>query len=427
MSPTSPEASAAPFARRALAPALALGAVSLVAALVYGLCGEAILGPRSSGTDAFSRSLIGHHALVALLEATGVRTTVRRSDRLGGLGPGRALLIAEPTLDDEPAQDLADDALLDAIDAGADVFWVLPKWRGVEDHERPGFVARLDLLPAEDALGALNQVVTLTSDVVTEGLVRTGVPIDEAWTTPWGPLEVTLPAPQLLTAGIPDLTPVVFGPQGALVARHPSGVWVVSDPDLLNNAGIQRGDHALIARRLIADAAGASTLVVDEVVHGHARPPVIWVELATFPLVLVTLHALTLLLLFVWAGLARFGEPEPLPPRVLAGKATLIAVGAELLTAGADLRETLARYLALANASAASSLGLPTELSRDERDLRLAEIARERGLRDDPAALAAAVERLPHRRIIAATSLARRIHRLRLALEAPALTPSEPP
>jgi hypothetical protein len=386
----------APFHNRALPPALIIAAVSLIAALVYGLCGDALLGPRSAGTDAYSRSLVGHHAFVALLNETGVPTTARRSPHLGALGPGTALVIAEPHLDDPSAHSAADNALVDALDVGADVIWVLPKWAAAEDPLRPGFVATLERLPEADALDALNYVLTLTSDVVTEGIVRPDAPLAGPWTTPWGPLDIALPSPQLLRPDLPDLTPVVSSPDGVLVARHPSGAWLISDPDLINNAGIQRADNALVAHHLVVDGAHASLVVVDEVVHGYARPDSLWVELATFPLVVVSFHALCLILLFAWAGLAR-----------------------------AHLRETLARDHALANASAARALGLPPDLPPAARDARLAEIARHRGLRDDPAALAQAVESLPHRGLAAATSLARRIHQQRRGLSAP--TDSEPP
>lgn len=424
--PPSPHAlSQTPFHNRALPPAIAIAVLSLVAALVYGLCGDALLGPQSAGPDTYSRSLIGHHAFAALLHETGVPTSVRRAPGLGDLGPGSALLIAEPSLSNPIAHATADAALVDALDVGADVIWVLPKWAPAEDPRRPGFVSTLELLPTADALDALNTVVTLTSDPITEGILRPAAPPAGPWTTPWGALDIALPTPQLLRSDLPDLTPLVFGPEGVLIARHPSGAWVIADPDLINNAGIQRADNALVAHHLIVDGAHATRVVVDEVVHGYARPDSLWVELATFPLVVVTFHILGLILLFVWAGLARFGEPQPLPPRIAPGKAALIAVGAGLLTSGADLRETLARYQAISNAAAARALGLPADLTPAARDARLTDIAHHRGLRDDPAALATAIDQLPRRGLAAATSLARRVHQTRRALSSP--TESEPP
>ncbi|MEZ4269488.1 MAG: hypothetical protein R3F39_24265 [Myxococcota bacterium] len=422
------------FHTRALAPAVTIAVLSLAAALVYGLCGDALLGPRSAGADAYSRSLVGHHALVAFLNQTGLLTTVRRSPHLGELGPGTVLLVAEPHLDGPAAQDDADNALVDALDVGADVIWVLPKWSSSEDPANPGYVDSLTLRPVADALDSLNYVLTLTSEVVAEGVLQPDAPPTGPWTTPWGAFDIALPMPQLLAPDLPDLTPVVSCPDGVLVARHPSGAWVIADPDLINNAGLQRADNALVTHHLLLDGARASLVVVDEVVHGYARPDSLWVELATFPLAVVTLHALCLILLFVWAGLARFGEPEPLPPRVAPGKAALIEVGAGLLTSGADLRETLTRYLAIANAAAAHALGLSPDLAPAARDARLAEIARHRGLRDDPAALALAIDALPRRGLAAALALARRIHHLRGALAAPSTShtptaphPPEPP
>jgi hypothetical protein len=414
---------AAPFHTRALAPTLALAALSLCAALVYSLCGDALIGPQSARADAFSRSLVGHHALAALLDQTGVRTTIRRSGHRGDLAPGTALLLAEPHLDDPTAHDIADAALVDALDVGADVFWVLPKWAATPDPANPAFVARLDLIPPADALEALNYVVSLTADPAPSGVLRPDA-APGPWTTPWGPRAIALPTPQLLAPDLPDLTPVIASPAGVLVARHPSGAWVIADPDLLNNAGLQRADNAWVTHQLITDAAHATHVIVDESIHGFARPASLWVELATFPLAVVTLHALALLLLFVWAGLARFGEPEPLPPRVPPGKSALIDVGAGLLTTGADLRETLARYQMATLAAAARTLGLPSDLSPAARDARLAAIAHQRGLPDDPDTLTAATSRLHRRHVVAATSLALRIHRLSQALSA--APPTEP-
>ncbi|MGM0574859.1 MAG: DUF4350 domain-containing protein [Myxococcota bacterium] len=404
------------FRRRTFWVLMGVAGLSVVTALVLALLGDDLFEARSAGADSFSRSAVGHRALAKLLEEGGVPVEVSRSATATRLGPGRALLLAEPPAASE--RQATTSLVADALEAGSEVVVVLPKWSAAPDPVRPGHVVRVTLRPEEDVEEALGAATSLGSAPVRDAVVRLDATLEGPWETPWEALEPTLERPQLLAWGLDGMDPLVSTDVGVLVARHDSGVCVVSDPDLLNNAGLGRGDNAALAHLLFAEHLSAERVVVDEVLHGFEYQPSLWAELLSFPLVLVTFHALALLLLVVWAGVGRFGRPQPAPPRVPPGKETLIAHTAELLTVAGHAGEGLRRYLRLMLDDAARACSVSPELQETERLRRLAALSRARGLDDDPASLAARVDDVaagsPEPRRVRA--VARDIHRWRHAL-----------
>ena len=78
--------------------------------------------------------------------------------------------------------------------------------------------------------------------------------------------------------------PVVLGAErGALVARSQDGLlWLVSDPDVLNTAGLARGDNAVLAHALVVGLLEPESLVVDEVLHGYGQKHNLWRALIRF-------------------------------------------------------------------------------------------------------------------------------------------------
>jgi len=142
-----------------------------------------------------------------------------------------------------------------------------------------------------------------------------------------------------------------------LIGRVPeSGVHVVVDPDLLNTHGLAHGQNAVIAHRLFVDHLRASSLVVDEVLHGFYQPPSLWTELLALPLLPVTLHVVGLTLLAIAAASARLGAPRPAPPRVPPGKRALVDSTAALLDGGGHHTESVRHYLRMTLRHTAAAL-----------------------------------------------------------------------
>src|SRR6185295_9798356 len=106
-----------------------------------------------------------------------------------------------------------------------------------------------------------------------------------------------------------------------------------------------RGDNAPIMISLVERLRGKDgTAVVDESIHTKARRPSLARELFGFPIVLGVLQALIALVIVVWAGLGRFGRPEPVAVGLARGKTALIDNIADLLRIGGHAGPALARY-----------------------------------------------------------------------------------
>ena len=230
----------------------------------------------------------------------------------------------------------------------------------------------------------------------TDAVVRLDSGESRDWTGPLadvGGIPEIVRTPQLMRPD-PDLSVVLGSDRGALVAHSQDGfVWVVSDPDVLNTAGLARGDNPVLAHALLIGLLVPESLVVDEVIHGYARQHDLWRALIRFPLSCVTLHLLALAAVALWATTSRFGRPLPAPSRLPPGKLTLLDNTARLLALGGDVKRGLTRYLELtvrrAEPGATAAGGLRGQVGR------LAALGRRRGASEDLEQLAGRVMRAP--------------------------------
>lgn len=455
--PAAPET----FSRRVAITLGVAGALSLLATLLVPLLTDDGAPTRTRAPNAYSFSPVGHHAFIETLRELGVPVLVSRHRSASKVDAARALVIAEPyAYDDDELNDL----IVEALGNDAPVVLVLPKW-DPDDWDRPSLdelaevpgledIAPLDraspgLLPPADVVASLDVAwraaahhlgLRAPSEPVfaPDDLVRATPTPAWTWTayvaraadaanaaTEPPPLGLTLPRYQGLAGAAFDAMQAVAlaagpdAPHSLLIGAHPAAdLWVITDPELFNTLGLGAGDNVLLAYRFLVDHLDVAGLVFDEVVHGFKRPPSIWAELATFPLLIVTFHLVGLLLLALWAAAGRFGKPEPEPPRVAPGKATLISNTATLLALGGHAGYSLREYLRASLRAAARAVALPAHLDDAERLAALTRVARDRGVDvdlDDLTRRVAAVgdTKRDARRAVA---LARRIYRFRLEM-----------
>jgi hypothetical protein len=188
-----------------------------------------------------------------------------------------------------------------------------------------------------------------------------------------GEYAIELPWAQLIEGG--DATPLLVHERGGvLIARHGSTI-VVSDPDLAHSWNLQRGDHA----QIWVDLAGSSdAIAIDEVFHGHGQQRSLAAALGEMPTVLLTAHALFVLLVVVWLGSARFGSVRDLdPPRH--GPAESIAVSAFVLAEGRPIGTLTESYVRELIADLAVRLGLAPGRPIDQQIAHVDAIATRRG------------------------------------------------
>mgnify|MGYP007028085042 CR=1 FL=1 len=349
---------------------LAIGTAALAGSILLGVFGDRGAGQQSSGSNAYSVSAVGHAALVALLQAQDIPTEISRIPSAGRL-PGRAVVVLA-----QPDPDAIDAPSLRAIINGnSRVLLVLPKWDTRASPTHPGWIAEARLM-SQARLDRFAEIVAGGMTVVRPDEVG-----------PWqgrlagkGPLIDNL---QLVRST--HLLPLIATDQGILLGllrNTGSRVAVLSDPDLLTNAGLHRGANAAIVLSMIEDLRPAGGAVVfDETIHGFVHAETIWSFLLTPPWLGATLLAMLAAALTVWLAAVRFGSPVPEAPPMQAGKTSLVVNGASLLVHGGHLRDIARRYGAGTVADVAERLRIGSGRTDEEQRALLDDAARRRGLR----------------------------------------------
>jgi hypothetical protein len=372
------------FPRRTLIAGAAVSALSFASALLLAGFGERLGGPVTAGAGAYSVSALGHSALVAFLRQAGVSAVPRRHHVAVRPGPRSPLVLAEPASADGLAS-----FFREADDGGASILLVLPKRQGIPDPARPRWISASATYP----LGVVRSLLASALETALAGpevgqLLRPGAGaaahedleaaasprlervagerLDALCDTPFGrTIRVAVDEPQLL-GDVAGLAPLVECPGGTLVARVERGerppLYVVADPDVLSNHGLGRAEHASLAEALFARELRADAAIFDETIHGLAVGPGLIEELLSFPLVIVTLHALLLAGLVVWSGSEQFGRPPRAPATLAAGKQALIECAAQLACARRLAAPAARRFAQARLRSLARGLGLTATL-----------------------------------------------------------------
>ena len=283
------------FSRRWLLVFGAVGCVSLGVAAVLAL--DAPAPPDAAPPPGVtSRAANGHAAFLGFARALDI--PVR-------MGPSRprddeVVWVLEPDLDPERPGTMS--RLAEHTLEAKTVVVVLPKWTGDGDPSKPGWLRSARLLTSREVAAGLTALHLKGSVVRREGKVR----IESRH----GGGSAELETAQLVSSE--DLTPIVSSPEGILVGEHDEDeqrLVVISDPDLLSNAGLLHGDNAQVVARLLEDlGADEDGLAIDETLQARQARSIL-AGLFRFPSVLAVLQLLVLLGLAVWAATPRFGTP----------------------------------------------------------------------------------------------------------------------
>ena len=382
--------SGVPFSRSALLVLFSCGVLLFALSVLLPAYDTAPRAVSASITNSYNASAVGHAVLYEMLR----RLDFPLSRRLGGQpitrGRGALLVLAEP------------DSRLPA-ESGAELLFapcrllVLPKWRGVKDEKHPGRIVKARPLPVDEAAR-----VYLTFADATGTVVRTLWPsawtVNELGVTPSGGEVV-----QLVRSA--KMRPVVGTKAGMLVGELREGGsrgWVLSDPDVLSNHGLVRGDNAAFMIALLAAIRGegpgraGSPVVFDESLHGFRQPEDTSLRLLfSFPFSLVVLLICASGALLALAGARRFGVPQRAAPAYAFGTEELIANSARMLDYAGYQDTTLRRYARMTLRAAGRALHAPPGL--DERALTawLDSIGRARGVEASCAEILNEIDRTP--------------------------------
>ncbi len=357
-----------PFALRTVLILIAVGGCAIAGIVYLSLYGRDFGEPNTVEPSVYSRSSIGHKAFLETLRRLGVPVQVSRFNSAQKTGDSGLLIVAEPTDDEE------NDDLLHRLDDLPEVLFVLPKWQAAADPGNPRWASAIGLLPEENVLALYEKVVSKAKLRRYEGL-------DTLSGGSFGG-EIRLNDGQYIEDD--DLKTLIPGRRGALLGEYARGgtrLWVLSDPDLISNQGIDEGENAGIALAIVkALERRDGPVVIDETVHGFGERPELLHRIFQLPYVVVTITGLLALVLVVWAGSLRFGAPRLSEPVLAAGKGSLIRNAGDLLSLGQATGMVAMSYLRLSVGEAMRGLRGPGGLDEAAQAAWLDAQARRRGI-----------------------------------------------
>ncbi len=327
--------------------------------------------PRTTQTSTFSRSAIGHRAFAAALRNLDIPVQISRFRSLDKAGAGTLLLVLEPKFE------ARSDPLLKNIHRAPHALLVLPKWSGFPDRDKPIWVERM-VLRSESDVGAILHAVAVDSTIMRdEGTVR----IDAAR---FGG-QIALSDPQYILSGSEmPIAPILSSSGKILLGSMKVGggeLWILSDPDLLSNAGIDEADNGVVAISIVdALLPKGGMVIIDETIHGFEQRPNLMRMLLQPPFFPILIATIVAVLVLAWAGVTRFGAPLPESDGLAAGKLTLVKSAAKLLQFGTGAGNLLLSYRRLVLADVMTELHGPPGLDEAAQAAWLDRAAQHRGL-----------------------------------------------
>lgn len=358
-------------------PTFAAGAVlGLVLAGVVAAAAMAVLSAYApdlrSGQDgrahALSRSAVGYAAAPILMKALGASVVVSRTRPTR---PSDSAVVLTPEHGLEPEE-------LQNYPKGALTLIVLPKWTAMPDPLRRTFVRKVGVTPGETAFqDMLKSYAPQTRLQVREG--RSRPTLQGAGATPFAGFAARLgQIDSLRTISGEGWTPLLVDDAGRAVlvrSTKTPGIWVLADPDLLNNQGLASLDTARAGVAILDVARGGGRpILFDVTLNGLERGRGLGRLMLEPPLLAATLIAVAAGILMGLHALARFGQPRVRARAFALGAKALVDNSADLIRMARREHELAPAYAALTRALVARAAGGHTA-----QDHWLDDLARRRG------------------------------------------------
>lgn len=325
-----------------------------------------------SGNDgrahALSRSAVGYAGATILMKNLGAPTVVSRTRPTR---PSDAVVVLAP----EPGLSPED---LQAYPKGSITLIVLPKWTAAPDPIRQGYVRKTGLIRRDDdelakLLGSYAKVSRLAQR---KGRSR---PVLHGAGGAFG-RDVSLRLGEidhLQTISGEGWAPALADEQGRAIlafSRKSPSIWVLADPDLLNNQGLASLDNARAAMVILQAARGGERpILFDATLNGFERGGGLGRLMLEPPWLAATLIAVATAILMGFQALARFGQPLRKGRAFALGARALVDNSADLVRLARKSPEFAPDYAALTNTLVARAAGHADEQWLDE-------LARRRGV-----------------------------------------------
>jgi len=352
------------FRTRTVILILAIGVLGFIGTLVLGAYAPDLRSGHNGGSHALSKAVVGFSGIVQLAEATGRNPRILRDPHMMD---GEELIVFTP---DTGTQDIS--VGITGRNAKPTLF-IFPKWETMGDPTHNGWVRYVGLKDASDPEGVLAPAQKLKVFRHPSG----GRPLKTVGDLP-PEVRFTAPRPVQTISGA-NVHPLVTDDEGrAVVAQLGDGpLYVIADPDLLNNRGVADPHQAAAALALLdwMNSSGSKQIDFDVTVNGlgHSRSPL---KLAFDPPFLaMTLAIAAAVLLAGWQATARFGSPRRRERAIAFGKAALIDNTATLVRKAGRQATLGARYVDVIRDRAAIVFGMSSRLHDGALDAQLDRLA----------------------------------------------------
>ena len=328
---------------------IALGLIGFVGMLVVGAYAPDMRSGRNGGAHALSNAATGYAGLVRLAEATGRNPMIVRDKRLLGIDD---LVVLTPE------NGWVDMSEVIAAREGKPTLLILPKWETTTDRDHDGWANYWGLLGRRNAEQTLAPATKLR---VSYGHSRARWLVSRAGGE-WG---MRFPALRpLQTFAGKGFEPLITDADGRMVLGYDGPLYILSDPDLLDNRGMATADGARAALEMLdyigPKEPGAVWFDVTLNGLGHSTSPL---KLAfSPPFLAMTLALAAVLVLVGWQAMARFGPPQRRARAIAFGKAALVDNAAMLVRKAGRERALGTRYAQVIRERAATAFGVPARL-----------------------------------------------------------------
>lgn len=327
---------------------------------------------QSFNTTTKSISAIGHAGLYDLAQRFEIPVARSRINGVVAPGEGGLLVMAEPT------SSLAKDDIL-RLGRENNVLLVLPKRWALADRAKPAWIRSASPMELSWVAGIARLVepkLEVTRGEPPKSWDRNDLGVDPSFDD----------GAQLIRSE--ELTPIIGNRKGMLIGEKLDGdrrVWILADPDLIENHGLVKGrnaDFALALLNAMRDPElGEGKVVFDETIHGmvnNVDSP--FRKLLQFPYVIVLALVLAAMALLAWATTSRFGKPRLAPPAFDLGKERLITNTASLLDRAGHHAFVMRRYVRATLRDAGRLFHAPRQLDDEKLAQWLDRIGEARGL-----------------------------------------------
>jgi hypothetical protein len=311
--------------------------------------------PEGGGTP-LSKGGSGYAGLVEWLKlANGQSPPMARSEEALSSGlASRFLLIVTIAPNSDPA------ALgrIIKLRSGKATLFVLPKWITLPQQAHEGWEMKLERLPdtvVNDWLGRITKAKLGEGSSTIKQLDVEGR---------------TVAAPDELQ-WVADDHPLIAAGTGRAVLSEldKEPFYILTDPDLINNAALKDPQKAAAALDMIAMLEpGKGAVMFDLTLHGIGQKYDLAKLLVEPPFLALTLSVLAAAALAFLHGLGRFGPPRTEARAIAFGKRALVDTTAMLLKRAGRIEELGDRYAALMRARAGALLGAPQGLPGEALD-----------------------------------------------------------